>query len=222
MSLSGLSWSELNLKKQELDKNQFSSNSRIRIHRAISWLKCAENNEQDIDLKFISLWISFNSCYSGIEGNDDLISSENEKFDRFITSIVELDSHGIIHNVIWDKFSDSIRVLLNNKYAYKDFWSSIKYNNNNWEKSFEHSNRKAFEFLASRRTTAEFILIVLARLYTVRNQIVHGGATYQSFVNRGQVRDASEILSFLVPAFILIMIENPDIEWGELKYPRVD
>lgn len=222
MSISGLSSFELNLKKQALDINQFSSNSRIRIHRAISWLKCAENNEHDIDLKFISLWISFNSCYSGIDDNDDLISSENEKFDRFITSLVELDYNGIIHNVIWDKFSDSIRVLLNNKYAFKEFWSSNKYDNNNWEKSFDNSNRKAFEFLASRKTTAEFILIVLARLYTVRNQIVHGGATYQSFVNRGQVRDASEILSFLIPAFILIMIENPHFEWGELKYPRVD
>lgn len=222
MSISGLSWFELNLKKQELDINQFSSNTRIRIHRAISWLKCAENNEKDIDLKFISLWISFNSCYSGIDSNDDVISSENEKFDRFITSLVELDSHGIIHNVIWDKFSDSIRVLLNNKYAYKDFWHSIKHDNNNWEKSFQHSNRKALEFMVNNKTTSEFILIVLARLYTVRNQIIHGGATYESSVNREQVRDASEILSFLVPAFILIMIENPHIEWGELKYPRVD
>ncbi len=37
---------------------------RIRIHRAISWVKKARAlPEEDIDLKFISLWIAFNCAY---------------------------------------------------------------------------------------------------------------------------------------------------------------
>ena len=50
-----------NLKQlpDDVDKNDI-----IRLHRAISWLKCAENNSEDIDLKFISLWIAFNACYA--------------------------------------------------------------------------------------------------------------------------------------------------------------
>ena len=37
---------------------------RIRIHRSISWVKKAKAlPEDDIDLKFISLWIAFNCAY---------------------------------------------------------------------------------------------------------------------------------------------------------------
>ena len=35
----------------------------IRIHRAISWLKSAEKQEGNLDMKFVSLWVSFNACY---------------------------------------------------------------------------------------------------------------------------------------------------------------
>lgn len=60
--------------------------------------------------------------------------------------------------------------------------------------------------------------LVLDRLYTVRNQLIHGGATYQSKVNRSQVKDASEILSFLVPLIIDIMITNINEDWGTINY----
>jgi len=64
--------------------------------------------------------------------------------------------------------------------------------------------------------------LVLDRLYTVRNQLIHGGATYQSKVNRSQVKDASEILSFLVPLIIDIMITNINEDWGTINYPVID
>jgi len=64
--------------------------------------------------------------------------------------------------------------------------------------------------------------LVLDRLYTVRNQLIHGGATYQSKVNRSQVKDASEILSFLVPLIIYIMITNINEDWGTINYPVID
>jgi hypothetical protein len=64
--------------------------------------------------------------------------------------------------------------------------------------------------------------LVLDRLYTVRNQLIHGGATYQSKVNRSQVKDASEILSFLVPLIIDIMITNINEDWGTINYPVIE
>ena len=35
----------------------------LQIHRALSWLNCAEQKE-DYDSKFIFLWISFNAAYA--------------------------------------------------------------------------------------------------------------------------------------------------------------
>lgn len=36
----------------------------IRLHRSISWLKSAEKQDGNLDMKFISLWIAFNACYA--------------------------------------------------------------------------------------------------------------------------------------------------------------
>ena len=47
-----------------------NENDNIRLHRAISWLKCAEEHSDNIDVKFITLWVSFNACYADNTNND--------------------------------------------------------------------------------------------------------------------------------------------------------
>jgi hypothetical protein len=56
----------------------------------------------------------------------------------------------------------------------------------------------------------------------LRNQLVHGGATWNSRVNRDQVRDGAAVIGWLLPVFIDIMMDNPDCEWGRPFYPVVD
>ncbi len=34
------------------------------VYRALSWLNCAEQHEDDLDSKFIFLWVSFNAAYA--------------------------------------------------------------------------------------------------------------------------------------------------------------
>jgi Zn-dependent oligopeptidase len=51
----------------------------------------------------------------------------------------------------------------------------------------------------STQKVVDLLEVVLDRLYTLRNQLVHGGATYKSEVNRSQVIDGKNILSMLVP-----------------------
>ena len=68
----------------------------------------------------------------------------------------------------------------------------------------------------------ELLGVVLDRLYTVRNQLIHGGATYNSKVNRAQVKDAGQILEFLMPIIIDIMITNMDEDWGIINYPVIE
>ena len=59
-------------------------------------------------------------------------------------------------------------------------------------------------------------------LYVLRNQLVHGGSTWNSGVNRAQVRDGAEILAFLVPVFVDLMMDNSQEDWGRPFYPVVD
>ena len=193
--------------------------TRIRIHRAISWLKGAEECGDNIDLKFITLWISFNAGYAG-QNHEDYALTEEEHFKQFIHQLVSLDYHRDIFNLLWDKFSGPVRLLIENQYAFKPFWSAQRHENINWKSLFGSSNRKAFEYLANEQV-ADLLGVVLDRLYTVRNQLIHGGATYQSNVNRSQVRDACQILAFLIPILIGIMIDHSDKDWGAINYPVI-
>ena len=59
------------------------------------------------------------------------------------------------------------------------------------------------------------------RLYVLRNQLVHGGATWNSRVNRDQVCDGAAILAFLMPVFVDVMMDNPGEDWGRPFYPVV-
>ena len=65
------------------------------------------------------------------------------------------------------------------------------------------------------------LLVLFDRLYVLRNQLVHGGATWNSSINRAQVKDGAAVLGWLLPVFIDIMLENPDRDWGKPFYPVV-
>lgn len=197
-----------------------TENDKIRLHRAISWVKCAEENSDNPDIKFITLWIAFNACYADDEANIENFT-EKEHFRDFIKKLVEHDSEEMFFNILWNKFSGPIRTLIENQYAYKYFWVAQREKNVDWKKSFNSSIRKTGEFLANQEVD-KLLEVVLDRLYTVRNQLLHGGATYKSKVNRAQVKDAGNILAFLLPVIINTMIENINDDWGIIKYPVIE
>ncbi|GMQ54867.1 hypothetical protein YSKK_27300 [Halopseudomonas aestusnigri] len=65
------------------------------------------------------------------------------------------------------------------------------------------------------------LAVVFSRLYTLRNQLVHGGATWNGKINRDQLRDCVAILGQLVPLVIEIMLDNPNTLWGDACYPVI-
>lgn len=206
--------------RQRNERDTYGEALSLRIHRAISWLARAEQCE-DLDGRFVFLWISFNAAYS-----NDLSSismAESEQFGGFIKKLVELDAQQKLYDITWQKYTSAIRVLLDNKYVYQPFW-----NHHNrisgfegWENNFKASKQAANAALA-RKDTGTVLGIIFNRLYTLRNQIIHGGATYNSSANRNQLRDATAILGDLVPVLIEIMMDNSNAHWGEACYPVVD
>jgi hypothetical protein len=51
---------------------------------------------------------------------------------------------------------------------------------------------------------------------------MHGGATWNGKVNRSQVIDGQSIISFLVPNFLEIMMNNYQEDWGKLTFPVIE
>lgn len=212
-----------NLKQLEIhyksQREQFSDDFRLRVHRSLSWLKQAEKTEE-LDFQFIALWVAFNAAYAK---EIDNIIHDRASFGDFIRAICDFDAENKIYNLIWMKFNNSIRVLLENKYIFKDFWDfhNGKITENGWKTAFEESREKILTALKQKRTD-RILSELFQRLYTLRNQVIHGGATFNSSVNREQLRDGCNILMFLIPVMLEIMMaHHNEIEWGKPFYPVV-
>jgi hypothetical protein len=207
------------LKRKLKEHNDANDEFKIRIHRAISWLSCAEKQSSDADLKFLSLWIGFNSCY-GMDLTEKYQKTEREKFRKFIATLVKNDHEGRIAKLIWNKFSGPIQMLINNAYVFKIFWDYHRGEASEWEFAHRKSVTEATKYLSNNNTEG-LLEIILDRLYVLRNQVMHGGATYKSKVNRSQIVDGTRILEALIPIVIDIMLQNQDEDWGRILYPVI-
>lgn len=191
----------------------------VRLHRAISWLKAAEEHEKNIDLQFVGLWISFNACYA-IDDRTELTLTEREMFSEFIGKLVACDSEGQFFQLLWKKFSGPVRMLIENEYVYKPFWDYQRGQIKDWKRLHQRSIDESKQYL-SVGNVAALLEVVLDRLYVLRNQLLHGGATYKSKVNRSQLRDGCNMLKLLVPLTIELMLNNTELDWGKVHYPVV-
>ncbi|MFM1959129.1 MAG: hypothetical protein RL588_646 [Pseudomonadota bacterium] len=192
----------------------------LKVHRALSWLDRAEQETEDEDTRFILLWIGFNAAYA--RRIDESFTSEQGRFKAFFRKLVDLDDQGRIYAVLWSRFSNEIRTLLVNPYVFPDFW---RHHNGeagfaDWRARLEADRRETLRLLG-KQETREVLGPIFERLYVLRNQLVHGGATWNGRVNRDQVRDGAALLGRLLPAFIEIMMDHPRRDWGEPFYPVV-
>ena len=205
-------------KKQRAERETHDPNLAIRVHRALSWLARAEACD-DLDGEFIFLWIAFNAAYAQETGSTRPASTK-ETYRNFAEKINNFDHDKLIYNLIWDEYASSIRLLLANKYVFQPYWD---YENNlisdeAWTSKFQTSVKLANKAL-SKSDTVTIVGLVLDRLYTLRNQLIHGGATWNGAVNRLQLSDGRNFLSKLVPIIILLMLENSGALWGPACYP---
>ena len=202
-------------------RDDHPTNLTLRVHRALSWLNRAEQLADDQDGRFIFLWIAFNAAYA-TEIDESYRLSEQATFREFLQKLLRLDAPGRLERLVWDEFSGSIRVLLDNPFVFPEFWvfHTGRLAEDQWKARFADAKNAAKAALA-RRATDVVLAIVLTRIYTLRNQLMHGGATWNSAVNRDQVRDCVNFLRRLVPLVIEIMMDNPGTLWGDACYPVI-
>ena len=202
------------------ERDAHHTNLALRVHRALSWLNRAEQAE-DVDGRFIFLWIAFNAAYAtDIDEHHRL--SEQEAFKAFLQKLCMLDTEHLIEKLVWSEFPGSIRTLLDNPYVFQSFWDfqNGKITEVIWEERLRSGKRTAHTALAD-RDTAKVLGVMFNRIYTLRNQLIHGGATWEGSVNRTQLRDCTKLLGKLVPLVILLMLDNPRTLWGDACYPVI-
>lgn len=213
-------YEELKIRHRQV-RERYPTNLNLRIHRALSWLKASEASDE-LDGKFIFLWIAFNAAYA-VEIDDRYRTAEQEAFREFIGKLCELDTGGKLENLIWNEFPGAIRSLLKNPYVFPKFWDfhNGKIDEATWQNAFQNANAAAHRAVGARET--KIVLgIVLSRIYTLRNQLVHGGATFGGKVNRQQLKDCTNFLKCFIPIIIEVMLDSPNTLWGDACYPVIE
>jgi hypothetical protein len=194
---------------------------RLRTHRALSWLERAENEPFDDDARFLFLWIAFNAAYAREIPDRDRFGERRVRM-NFLRELIAADEEDLLYHAVWRQFPKSIRVFLDNKYVFQPFWDyqNGRITQDEWEAKFRFSKAAATKALG-RMDTAKVLAILFERLYVLRNQLVHGGATWNSRTNRAQVADGARIMETFVPIVIHLILARPDRPWGEPCYPVV-
>ncbi len=178
-----------------------------------------EKNAPDPDAGFIFLWIAFNAAYGGERKTESESAPERETFVTYFRKIEQHDSDRRIYNAIWSRFSQPIRLLLENEYVFKPFWDHHigVPGCENWQERFASDQQRVRSALA-KRDACKILEKVFDRLYVLRNQLLHGSATWNGRVNRKQVKDGAVILRFLMPVFLDVMMNVPLEDWGKPPY----
>ncbi|SFS31476.1 hypothetical protein SAMN02910357_00032 [Succinivibrio dextrinosolvens] len=202
------------------NKMSFDEPFRIRIHRALSWFKKAKdlNLKGELDLSFITMWIGFNSAYG--RELSAAFKSEHVLISEFFEKILEQDTKKEISDILWQQSKNAVLSLIQNKFTFEKYWHFVNGNmdDSNWEDSLSKSIIKAKRLVAEKDTSV-MLSMVLGRLYTLRNQLLHGGATFESMLNRPQIEDALQLMFEIFPVIVQLMMEAPDKEiWGKPYY----
>ena len=221
-----------------------------RMRRARSWYersKLAAREKEDANKseaekikfaceQFIFLWIAFNAAYGHDLVDRRVIEDkprEKDKFTDFLRAIIERDREKDIRRALSEMWGGPICDLLDNVHTYALFWDWVRgaYRSEYLYRDFKNLNNKVQDEW-SKGSIVYSLREVFMRLYTLRNQIFHGGATFPGGEGgeRGwgeeQIRDGSRIMAALVP--IVLKIMEDDIKkdpssptWKGVAYPRI-
>lgn len=227
--------------KYVTDKKLFAKKQAflIRVRRAVSWLERTkqmqeedvEGTNKDLDTQFVFLWIGFNALYARDprEHIEDGPEQQRRVFEKYFRNLLKFnkETRGRVYGVLENSIAREVSRLLKNKFVAANFWNYYHKNPLKREENppgWDESQKKKMNRFKSAKETQDILKmlsIVFDHLYTLRNQLMHGGSTWNGGLNYGQLRDGTRIMYWLLPTFIDLMLESPDADWGEVFYPRV-
>lgn len=227
---------------ESLDLWKRNPNLAYRVQRAATWMERAERERDDPpdapeerlrgavgrsnpdagdpDVKFVCYWIAFNALYAV---DASVVDPEKavHAIRTYLEKVVAYDKEKAVYGEVWERFQEAPSGLLNNRYVFAGFWNNAHgLGDAKWKQRFDKEWSDA-QFAFKKRDGFRVLNVLFQRLYTLRNQLVHGGATWKGSANGRQIRDGASLLGSLLPIFVGLMLDNPDNKWGEPYYPYV-
>ena len=193
-------------------------NARARARRAISWLERARLETDDADSAFIFYWIAFSAASAESQRGHKL------RLNGFFKKVVAADKSGAIRSHVSDGLDGAILDLSANPYVFEPFWdryNGVSDSADEWQNVLIDDVERVSRQIEAGKI-ADALAAAFERLRVVRSQLFHGDATWNRGVNRSQIEDGVEILSFIVPAVINLILDAPDMFDHPSPYPSVE
>ena len=208
-------------KRQELVDADRDEPLRVRIHRCYTALKRAELVEQEgdvgVDAALVLRWIALNALYGTWDDQAGMPVKDRVALDTFTSEICRVDADRRIHAALL-KVTQDAKALLENSFVIERFWR-----NPEWDQVRPQRGRATgFRDDVIGGRTARALHALLIAVYFLRCQIVHGGATLGSSLNRPTVEPAARILNLLSGQLLAAVTEHGlEMQWGAICYPPV-
>ncbi|EDM28283.1 hypothetical protein LNTAR_10221 [Lentisphaera araneosa HTCC2155] len=195
---------------------EIEENLRIRLHRCFSWAARIEPHQgnDSLDEAFLSAWLAFNSLFARIDANTNQFLPEKESMTEFLQQVLRIDRQNKIKQFLGES-KWQMEQLLQCKFLQQSFWRDLgeDQSSSTFKDSFSFFRRKGEDVVLKQ---------VLLRIYLMRNQLVHGGATYGSKMNRHTLMLCLFVLQPFLNCIIDILVhEGSDVNLGSLPYPPV-
>ena len=197
---------------------------RLRMHRAFSWMRKAQEFEMpdDADSQFLFSWIALNTMYA--KWDSDLTNREPEWKTReaFLKRMVKSDISGRIQEVIFKnrKYCDR---LLSEEHLINSYWG------NPTEEEARKARTKPRK-VGKHYHDAEEVINVVIPLFKcmtmLRSQLVHGMSTYGSSANRAVVEAGAKVVFDFTLTVLRVIAEDglweDDESWKPVPYPPME
>ncbi len=188
----------------------------IRFHRACSWLaRVEELGPEESDERLIFQWIAFNSLYGRWDRTRGEPEPDKTGIREFLARILELDEEKRVEAVLVEHRSRVLSVF-DDEFLNAHFWEE------GGRPGLSGIRHKAARWYVEGRF-GTILDKLMERIHLLRCQLVHGAATFGGRLNRQALRNCSELLGHLLPAFLLTIIDHgAEEDWGPLCYPPMN
>jgi hypothetical protein len=204
-------------KKTALQAIQNNHPTCVRLHRTFSWMARCEN-ETDLDLSLIFLWIALNGLYAQWDENRREPHPDRPSLRKFIDQILALDASNHLSRLLQDQ-RERVMHIFDDEFLSSFFWQQPNEVRAGKSKKIKFDARTWYSE-GRWRLLSEHLL---ERIYLLRCQIIHGAATYGGKLNRDSLKKCVQMLRDLINCFLLVITEHGDQQdWGTMCYPPLN
>ena len=194
---------------------------RLRMHRAFSWLRVAEDFKlpEHVDSRLIFSWTTLNTLYAKWDSNLSNRDPEWQVREDFIRRIVEQDSACRIQQTLLANRKHCDR-LLSEEHLVHSYWGNPS------EVAARKARVKPKKIAKHYHVPEEVIRVVIPLMKCIamlRSQLIHGMSTYGSSANREVVEAAATFMFDFVHAILQCIVHDnlweDDESWQPVPYP---